>query len=56
MTADEMAVSEEKQKLIAAFYRSGLSSAKQELLYLICNLAWILNESMMISARCLRKR
>lgn len=45
LTADEMAVSEEKQKLIAAFYRSGLSSAKQELLYLICNLAWILNES-----------
>ncbi len=41
LTADEMAVFRRKQKLIAAFYRNGLSSAKQELLYLICNLAWI---------------
>ena len=45
LTADEMTVSEEKQKLIAVFYGSGLSSAKKEILCLICNLAWLLNES-----------
>lgn len=45
LTADEMAVSEEKAKLIAEFYNCGLAAAKKEVLSIICNLAWILNES-----------
>lgn len=45
LVGDEMVVNEEKKHLFAEFYTSGLESAKNRCLHLICYLAWRLQES-----------
>jgi YesN/AraC family two-component response regulator len=45
MTGDELSVQEEKKKLFSDLYREGLEQAKCICLYLVCNLAWLLQEN-----------
>lgn len=45
LVGDELTVNEEKKSLFGEFYQNGLEPAKERCLQLICQLAWLLQDS-----------